>query len=123
MKTVKNSLIALTVFFVACAGNKRNNSEVTYLDTDGLSLLYEMTNGTNGLLVVNSIDTIPFTYKVSKSNEKIIDSKTLKSKNTSIYLYHIEYSQNYSRYSVLEKFKVLPSLRRKTIFRYESHVK
>jgi hypothetical protein len=116
-------IVSLTIVLCSCASRKEDKS-ITYTNTDGLKLRYEMEDGNTGLLYINDTqDSIPFTYTVVKRNEHTVDGKTKKYKITTIYEYHILYKENSeSHYSILKDFKVLPTLERKKTFNYESHI-
>jgi hypothetical protein len=123
---LKKIFLFFTIIMIySCSSTKQVDDKIIYADTEGLSLLFKMKNERNGILFINNNkDSIFFNYELKKVSQKLINSKTKKENKTTIYEYHIQYPDNkIKEYKVLKKYDTLISLKKKPIFRYESHTK
>ncbi|WP_163410732.1 hypothetical protein [Flavobacterium ajazii] len=122
---LKKIFLFFTIIIVySCSSTKQVDDDIIYSDTEGLSLLFKMKNERNGILFINNKDSILFNYELKKVSQKLINSKTKKENKTTIYKYYIQYPDSKRKeYEVLKKYDTLISLKKKSIFRYESHIK
>jgi len=118
---MRNFLAFLICFFVVSCSSVLENEKLTYTLTDGLSLKYEMQTQTNGILIINRVDSILFNYKLSKKRIDAISAKTLKNKKIAYYEYEINYL-NFDRKEypiLLRSYTTLFSSKREKVFRFE----
>ena len=73
-------LTFLICFFIISCSSLHENEKLTYTLTDGLSLKYQMQTQTDGILIINNVDSILFNYKLSKKRIDVISAKTMKLK-------------------------------------------
>ena len=123
MKVLKAIVVLMVLIPISCASRKEQE-KVTYTNTDGLNLRYEIKDKNHGWLFINvHQDSLPFNYEVKKSIVRVMDSKSLKYKNISVFEYQINYLNSLQNYPILNKFKILYSSKRKSVFNYDSHTK
>lgn len=115
--------VSSIIICFSCSSTKKLNQEVVYTETSGLTLEFVFNSKTSGFVnVVEKKDTIPFGYKLNKTKKEVVDPKQKVRKNIPFFEYNINYlNDEHKKYDVLEKFKVLYSLKKQKKIIYKSH--
>lgn len=115
--------VSSIIICFSCSSTKKLNQEVVYTETSGLTLEFVFNSRKSGFVyVVEKKDTIPFGYILNKTKKEVVDPKQKARKNIPFFEYNINYlNEAHKKYDVLEKFKVLYSLKKQKKIIYKSH--